>query len=218
MIAGTHIDERIADLLLGDVSDGEREQLEAHVAGCPRCTHELMQAADAFAALALALPAEAPPASLRARILDDARPHRLHAMIDKLASLFDVGRAKARALLERLDNPAEWLPGPVANSWVMMADGTGPAVAGAFCGFVKMGPSIRWPRHTHLGREFMLVLEGGFKEDDGVEVHPGDLHIMEQGSSHEFTIFDDETCISAAVVVGGVTFEDPSHKLGDLSK
>jgi putative transcriptional regulator len=213
-----HIDERIADLLLGDVSDAERETLEAHVTGCPRCNKELMQAADAFAALALALPAEAPPAALRARILDAARPPRLQAMVDKLASLFDVGRAKARELLERIDNPAEWMPGPVESSWVMMADGCGPRVAGAFCGFVKMGPSVKWPRHTHLGREYMLVLEGGFKQDDGVEVHPGDVHVMEEGSVHNFTIFDDETCISAAVVNGGVTFDDPALTLGDLTK
>jgi len=212
-----HIDERIADLLLGDVSDEERVALRAHVAACARCAAELMQAADAFAALALALPAESPPPSLRARLLDEARPPRLVAMVDKLASLFDVSHARARALLERLDDATAWAPGPVPSSWVMMAQG-GPRLAGAFCGFVKMGPSVRWPVHKHLGREHMLVLEGGFRQDDGVEVHPGQVHIMEEGTSHGFTIFDDETCVSAAVVVGGVEFEDPSIKLGDLSK
>ena len=213
-----HIDERITDLLLGDVSDGEREALESHVAGCRRCADELMHAADAFAALALALPAEAPPPALRARILDDAKPPRLAAMLDKLAALFDVGRARARALLDAVDDPASWLPGPVPDSWVMMADGCGPKVAGAFCGFVKMGPSVKWPAHQHLGREYMLVLDGGFTQHDGVEVHPGDLHVMEEGSAHGFTIFPGETCISAAVVFGGVSFDDPDMKLGELSK
>ncbi|MCA1665736.1 MAG: zf-HC2 domain-containing protein, partial [Myxococcales bacterium] len=111
MTTQAHIEDRIADLLLGDVSDGERELLEAHVAGCARCNEELMHAADAFAALALALPAEAPPPSLRARILDDVKPPRLAAMIDKLASLFDVTRAKARALLDAIDDPAAWMDG-----------------------------------------------------------------------------------------------------------
>lgn len=218
MTTTPHIDDRIAELLLGDVTDGEREALEAHVAGCPRCSQELTHAADAFATLALALPAEAPPPALRTRILDDAKPPRLAAMIDKLSSLFDVGRAKARAILDRIDDPAAWMDGPVPDSWVMPIDGGGPKVQGAFIGFVKMGPSVKWPGHRHLGRELMLVLEGGFKQDDGVEVHPGDLHIMEEGSAHTFTIFDDETCISAAVVFGGVTFEDPSMSLGDLLK
>ena len=213
-----HIDDRIADLLLGDVSDGERETLEAHVAGCSRCADELTRAADAFADLALALPAEAPPPGLRARVLTDARPPRLVAMLDKLASLFDITRARARALLDQIDDPAAWMDGPVPDSWVLMADGCGPKVAGAFCGFVKMGPTVKWPPHKHLGREYMLVLDGGFTQDDGVEVHPGQLHVMEVGSALGFTIFPDETCISAAVVFGGVSFEDPSMKLGDLSK
>jgi putative transcriptional regulator len=216
--ATAHIDDRIAELLLGDVTDGEREALEAHVAGCPRCAAELMHAADAFAALALALPAEAPPPALRARILDSAKVPRLAAMIDRLASLFDVTRQKARALLDQIDDPAAWMDGPVANSWVMPIEGGGPKVSGAFIGFVKMGPTVQWPAHRHLGREFMLVLDGGFKQHDGLEVHPGDLHIMEEGSAHGFTIFEDETCIAAAVVFGGVSFDDPAVTLGDILK
>jgi hypothetical protein len=41
---------------------------------------------------------------------------------------------------------------------------------------------------------------------------------MEQDSAHGFTIFDDEPCVAAAVVWGGVSFEDPSLQLGELSK
>jgi putative transcriptional regulator len=216
--ATAHIDDRIAELLLGDVTDGEQEALEAHVAGCPRCSAELMHAADAFAALALALPAEAPPPSLRARILDEVKPPRLAAMIDKLASLFDITRQKARALLDTIDDPAAWMDGPVPSSWVMPIEGGGPKVGGAFIGFVKMGPSVQWPAHRHLGRELMLVLEGGFKQHDGFEVHPGDLHVMDEGSAHGFVIFDDETCISAVVVFGGIAFDDAAVKLGDLLK
>jgi hypothetical protein len=212
-----HIDDRIGDLLLGDVTDAEREALEAHVGACARCAQELMQAADAFAALALALPAEAPTAGLRARVLGDAKPTRLAAFIDRLATLFDVTRGKARALLERLDDPAAWGPGPVPDSWVMMAQG-GPKLQGAFCGFVKMGAGVRWPIHKHLGREHMFVLEGGFRQDDGVEVHPGTTHVMEEGTAHGFTIFADEACVSAVVLVGGVEFADPSVSLGDILK
>jgi anti-sigma factor ChrR (cupin superfamily) len=215
---GGHIDTRIADLLLGDITDREREALESHVAGCARCNHELMQAADAFAALALALPAEAPPEALRKRILDDAKPPRLAAMIDKVAALFDITAGKARVLLDRLDDQSAWMDGPVPDSWVLPIEVRGPKLEGAFCGFVKMGPSVNWPAHRHLGREAMLVLQGGFRQHDGVEVHPGDLHVMEEGTSHRFTIFEDEACIAAAVIFGGLSFEDASLTLGDLSK
>jgi putative transcriptional regulator len=166
----------------------------------------------------LALPAEAPPPALRTRILDEVKPPRLVAMIDKLSSLFDVTRQKARAMLDKIDDPAAWMDGPVPSSWVMPIEGGGPKVAGAFIGFVKMGPSVVWPTHRHLGRELMLVLDGGFKQHDGFEVHAGDVQIMEEGSAHGFTIFDDEACISAAVVFGGVAFEDPAVSLGDILK
>jgi putative transcriptional regulator len=201
-----HINDRISELLLGDVSDGEREQLEAHVAGCADCSRELMQAADAFAALALALPAEAPPSELRARVLADATAPRLMAMLDKVAALFDVTRQKARAILDRIDNAAEWQDGPVPDAQVMFVDG-GPKVAGAFTGIVKMKAGMDWPVHRHLGHEEMLVLDGGFKQDDGAEVHAGMTHVMEEGSVHGFRIFDDEPCISAVVLWGGVSFE-----------
>lgn len=214
----THIDERIADLLLGDVSDGERESLEAHVANCALCATELMHAADAFAALALALPAEAPPPSLRVRILDDARPPRLWAMVDKVAALFDVTKAKAREFLDKVDGTEGWMDGPVPNSWVMLVEGCGEKLRGAFCTFVKMGPGVKWPAHRHLGREYMLVLDGGFTQHDGVEVHPGDLHVMEEGSAHAFTIFPDETCIAAGVVHGGLAFGDDTLESSDPQK
>jgi putative transcriptional regulator len=218
MSDSAHIDDRIAELLLGDVSDAERDALEAHVAACARCNDELMHAADTFAQLALALPAQPPPASLRARILDDARPPRLVAMRDKLAALFDLTQQKARALLDRLEEPAAWMDGPVPRSWIMPVDGCGPKVAGAFCGFVKMGAAVRWPAHRHLGHESMLVLDGGFRQDDGLEVHAGQVHVMEEGSAHGFTIFDDEACITAVVVFGGVRFDDPALDLGDVAK
>lgn len=204
----THLGERICELLLGDVSDAERETLESHVAGCAECARELVQAADAFAALALALPVEAPPPSLRARVLADARPPRLIGMLDKLVALFDVSRVKARAMLDRLDDPNEWQPGPVPSSWVQFTEG-GPKVAGAFTGFVKIAAGVRWPVHRHLGQEHMLVLDGGFRQDDGAEVHAGELLVKEEDSVHGFTIFDDEPCISAVVLRGGVSFEEP---------
>ena len=208
-----HLGDRVSELLLGQVSDDERAAMEAHVADCERCARELSQAADAFATLALALPAEAPPPSLRSRLLDAATPPRLAHMVERVAGLFDVTRQRARALLDTIDDPSVWLPGPVDASWILPVERCGPKTEGAFCGFVKMGASVRWPPHRHLGREFMMVLEGGFRQHDGVEVHAGDVHVMEEGSVHDFTIFGDEHCLAAAVLFGGIAFDDPSLTL-----
>jgi putative transcriptional regulator len=228
-----HIDDAIGDLLLGDVSDGERVAMEAHAAGCARCGQALVAATEAFALVGAGVAANEivpPPPSLRAKILADAAAAsaegaadaplapRTARFVDQLASLFDITRKKARALLDRLDSPEAWMPGPVPNSSVLLVDGAGPKLDGAFAGFVKMGASVDWPAHTHLGTEHMLVLAGGFKQDDGVEVHPGTVHTMTEGSCHAFRIFDDEPCIAAAVVFGGVKFDDPGYTLSGVSQ
>ena len=50
----------------------------------------------------------------------------------------------------------------------------GPAREGTLAGILRLSPGVRYPRHTHHGREWNLVLEGGFREDDGHEVWPGE--------------------------------------------
>jgi hypothetical protein len=65
--------------------------------------------------LSEALPAVAPSADLRARLLDDARPQeRLARFAGVVAELLDVGIDHARRLIERIDDATAWsheLPG-----------------------------------------------------------------------------------------------------------
>jgi putative transcriptional regulator len=212
-----HIDGQLAELVFGDLADAERVLVEAHAAACPACGQALDEAVETFASLALTLPPEPPPPSLRRRILDEAGAPRHLGMLDKLAQLFDVTKARARELLERLDDDGAWGPGPTAGSWVLFTSGGGPRVAEAMIGFVKVAASVEWPPHKHLGTEYMLVLSGGFRQDDGVEVHAGQLHVMREGTAHGFTIFPDEPCIAAAVVFGGIEFLTPGVAF-DLNK
>jgi putative transcriptional regulator len=213
-----HIDDRLGELVFGDLADAERAPLEAHAASCPPCQHKLDEALDTFAALALALPPEPPSPDLRRRVLDGLRAPRHLGMLAKLAELFDITLARARQLLEKLDDDRAWSQGPTPGSFVMFTPGAGgPRVDGATIGFVKVEPNVEWPAHEHLGTEYMLVLSGGFRQDDGVEVHAGQVHVMQKGSVHGFTIFPDEPCIAAAVVFGGIEFKVPGVAF-DLQK
>ena len=180
--------------------------MEAHAAECSRCARALADAREDFSALGLALEPAAPPVDLRARLLAAAKPQPRQFLLDKIAHIFDLTRDKARALLAKLDDPDAWQGGPVENSWMMFVDEVGQKLDGAFCSFVKLLPDVRWPPHRHLGQEQMLVLEGGFREDDGHEVHPGELRVMEEGTEHGFTSFAHEGCLSAAIVYDGVEF------------
>jgi putative transcriptional regulator len=201
-----HIDAHLAELLFGDVSAEDRRELEAHAVDCARCAGELAAATETFSALASALEPEPPSPELRARILDALEPSPRHFWLDKVAQLFDLTRERARALLDRLDDPAAWQGGPVEQSWMFFVDEVGPRLEGAFCTLVKLDPGVQWPAHRHLGQELMLVLEGGYRESDGHEVHPGDVRVMAEGTAHGFTAFPHEGCLSAAIVYNGVEF------------
>ncbi|HWE30473.1 MAG TPA: cupin domain-containing protein [Polyangia bacterium] len=203
-----HIDAQLAELLFGDVSAEDCPTLEAHAAECARCGRALADAREDFSALGWALAPEAPPPELRARILAAAKPRTRQFLLDKIATIFDVSRDKALALLAKLEDPDAWQGGPVESSWLLFVDEAGPLLEGAFCSFVKLDPDVQWPEHRHLGREQMLVLEGGFRETDGHEVHPGELRVMEAGSAHGFSAFAHAGCLSAAIVYDGVELLD----------
>lgn len=61
---------------LDALDDVERAEYEAHLANCERCRDELGELREPAAALAWAVESPAPPAGLRARILDDATAGR----------------------------------------------------------------------------------------------------------------------------------------------
>ena len=72
-----HRDEHLelcAALALGAIDDGDRRELEAHLAsGCPQCQAELARLSDDVLVLAAAAPPAAPPPALRGRVLEAVR-------------------------------------------------------------------------------------------------------------------------------------------------
>jgi putative transcriptional regulator len=145
-----------------------------------------LNAAAGLLHLSEALPAVVPSAGLRERILDGALTEgRLARFAGAVAELLDVGLDKAKALLERIDDPAAWsheLPG-ISFLWV---DG-GPRVAAAVRGFVRVSAGQEFPEHEHLGDEITLVLQGGFEDvERGRVFRPGEIDRMPPGTSHGF--------------------------------
>jgi anti-sigma factor RsiW len=69
--------EEIHDLTaayaLDALDEGDAREYEEHLRDCPRCREELRELSEAASALAYSAPAPAPPAALRARILDEVR-------------------------------------------------------------------------------------------------------------------------------------------------
>jgi quercetin dioxygenase-like cupin family protein len=158
---------------------------------------------------ALVPPVKAPPQLLRERLLATvARPCLRYApLFGKLSELFDLDDTALAALCERAAAPTAWSASPIVGMRLMHLQG-GPRVAGADNGLVRLAAGTRFPRHRHLGLERVLVMEGGYRdEQDGRLYLPGDWHEMQPGTSHAYTALPDHQLLIAVSVQGGVDID-----------
>ena len=71
---------------------------------------------------------------------------------------------------------------------------------------IRMGPGCGYPRHLHLGPEDVLVLSGGYTDDDGRVLRAGDFVRYPAGSEHAPLANGgpgDPDCVLFAVAHGG---------------
>jgi predicted ChrR family anti-sigma factor len=154
-----------------------------------------------------ALPLGAGPAALRARLLEETAraPERYAPFIRTLSELYDLPRADVSALLGQSADPRAWkvsgLPGikklPVK---------AGASRRGAQTYLVKFAAGVGFPEHHHNGLETVLIMAGSYTESTGKVYSTGDIHLMEPGTAHSFTIAKDEDCVAATVLHGQLNF------------
>ncbi|WP_170135703.1 cupin domain-containing protein [Nannocystis exedens] len=158
--------------------------------------------AEAFTALSLALRPVPAPADMRARLLAAAAAPeaRFSPFVARLSRLLDLAQERVRQLLVSLARPDVWervLP----DVELFHLEG-GPATVGADVGFVRVAAGAHFPHHNHLGDEHVLVLQGGFVEDDGTVVRAGGSSYRAPGSSHSLTALPGQDLLYAVVVFG----------------
>jgi predicted ChrR family anti-sigma factor len=154
-----------------------------------------------------ALPTRAGLGALRDRLLSETSraPERYAPFTRTLSELYDLPRDDVRALLARSADPKAWrwsgLPGieklPVTP---------GASRRGAQTYLVKFRAGVRFPEHHHDGLESVLLLSGAYTEDTGKRYVTGDIHLMEPGTAHAFTIDQDEDCVAATLLHGSLNF------------
>lgn len=167
---------------------------------------DLTQMRQLLSALPLALAPASPPAGLRRTLLDavgsDEPAARFAGFLERFCRLFDMAEVAAQEVLGSIANSASWqayLPGVSALHFE-----AGQAVAGADTGLITFAAGMSYPRHTHVGEERMLILQGGIVDDvTGKESAEGDIVVMAARTSHSFSILPGEDCVAAVVVYGG---------------
>lgn len=129
----------------------------------------------------------------------DSPPGRLDGLCPALARFFAFGEAEARRLLARLDIPEEWMEGPDAGVTVLPVE-TGPTVRDALASLVRLPSGVTLSAHLHVGREQLLVLEGGLADSLGHTVWAGETLEMAAGTTHAMWGLPGPACVCAALL------------------
>jgi len=151
------------------------------------------------------------PSSLRDALLRAPLRGRLHRFVSPVAGLMDVDDVTARQLLDGLDEPEPFEPGPFPDRDIELRHITGgPRVANAITGFVRVGSGAVFPHHEHLGEEHVLILQGHCVEaGSAVVAGPGQILTRPAGSAHEISALPGATdLLYLAVVYTGVKIGD----------
>lgn len=214
-----HIDAWIPGLVIGTLDGATQAAVELHLEQCDRCAGEVVAATEALSSVAMSLPPERPHPSVFTNVLASIAENqprregqtasdRFADLVGRLVELFDLTRERVRTLLELVDEPAAWRRG-AADGITLIDFRGGTRIAGADAGFVRLAPGVTFPHHRHVGGEVVLVLEGGFVDEDGTVVRRGDAQEFAAGTSHFFVALP-EGCVFAAVIWGGLDFAAPS--------
>ena len=76
----------------------------------------------------------------------------------------------------------------------------GPRAQNALASLVRLPPGVTLSEHEHVGREQLLVLEGGFADSAGHVVWPGETLEMAVGTSHSMWGLPGPACVCAALL------------------
>ncbi|MDX2012466.1 MAG: cupin domain-containing protein [Myxococcaceae bacterium] len=190
-------DDLLADYVLGTLSVVERARVDEALRQSPSLVESLRELEDAMRLVGVGLEAPKRPWAKVEQSLSGGR--RFEHLVPKVAELFDVDEAAARALVESIDGAEGWGEGP-APGVMLLPVAAGPRCDGFMTALVRLEPGAQLPFHRHADRERVLVLEGGYRDDQsGSEFWRGELDVREDGSSHSFTALEGVPCICASV-------------------
>lgn len=190
----TDIRELIPLYAVGALDGDEAAAVERAVQDDPALAAEL----DSYLSL---IPAVAPGADVKARLLASVGGGRFETFSSRMANLFDVTVERARELLALMERKASW-ENPVPGIHLVHFDG-GPAYAAADCGFVRIDPGCTFPWHTHRGEEVVIVLEGTVRDTTiGKTYQAGEEILQAEGSSHDLVAGDDGALYVARAMNG----------------
>jgi len=199
----------LVDYVTGALQDPFSLMIATHVSLCRECRAETRR----LEAVGGALLQEIEPTPLRAGALD-----RAMAVLDQLV-------APSRPITTTQDLFEGRIPEPLlsrvaGSSWRKVNTGIDEIVLptdidGVTAQLLRIRAGAKVPRHSHQGREYTLVLAGGFSDHVG-RYGPGDLTVADSALTHTPVADSDEDCYCLAVVDGGLRLPGPLGRVLSL--
>jgi anti-sigma factor ChrR (cupin superfamily) len=146
----------------------------------------------------LALPAQAPPPTLKAKVLKRIQAQTTGT--DPHQTPLSAGVADGLRFLPGAGTSG-WKQLPVPGAWIKLLSFQPDRGYAVLLG--KLGPGVRYPAHTNAGPEDFYILTGDLHVS-GRALGPGDFHHADAGSAHEEN-YSVEGCTLLAVL----TVDDP---------
>ena len=137
--------DRASLYALGLLYEAESSTFEQHLSSCSACEAEVRESGDLAVQLARTIPASAPPASLRRRVLNEAVLPRGVVALVRGAQM-------------------NWQP--TQFDGVSMAMLYEDPIRGELASLVRMAPGARLPSHHHASLEHCYVVEGDLIFED----------------------------------------------------
>ena len=204
-------DDDLLEYAAGRFAEPFAVLIAAHLTLCPTCRRSVAEF-EALGGLAI----EAAPAvdmaagSLDAVLarLDEPEPLELRRTIPPATGEFS-----------RLPIPLRAFVG-AAPRWKKVIRGLDEAEIGTGRGNVRarlmrIAPGCAMPRHTHGGREMLIVLDGGYSDEIGV-YDVGDVAVADRDVVHKPIADPDEGCLCFAVTDARLKLTGPIGRVLNL--
>jgi putative transcriptional regulator len=178
----------LAGYAAGGLADGPGLAVSAHLEHCPACRAQMRL----FEEVGGALLADAPPVDMAEDALALAlarieRPAPIRASTPAAAP--PAGIRLPAALARRGIGARRWV-GP--GIWVAPVPSRSPNGWRTYV--LRVPAGVAMPHHGHNGPEFTVVLQGAFRDDDGL-YRAGDFGESGEGLEHHPEVEGDDACV-----------------------
>jgi len=191
--------EELASLYVaGAMTTGEKIAFETQLGNDPALRELVCSLERATDLLALGAPQIQLPPMLKEKVIHriDAANAQASPSAPSPSAAQDAIAGMPGFVVHGANDSQGWKPLPLPGAWIKLLSFQPDRNIAILLG--KLGPGVRYPAHTHMGPEELLILSGDLHIGD-LTLGPGDFHHSDAGTHHQDN-HSIEGCVLLAVL------------------